>query len=236
MAFIEPTLISLSNQIPQASPFVGLEQKFPQPTFLFSLRYFRCPTAVVQLPHNCGATASQLWCNCPTAVGQRESPQKKQRKAQTKPPEGQPSTTLVRLARCVFPQKNIGIRIIRRIRVHQKTNNSAAPRLFLPRTKRITQEHQSGHPSFKLVRLARFVFQNVIGIRIIRKIRGHQKANSSAAPRYFLPRTKRITQEHQSGHPSSKLVRLARFVFPQKHRLRIIRKIRGQKTTKKAIA
>ena len=42
--------------------------------FYFFLRHFRCPTTVVQLPHSCGATASQLWCNCPTAVGQRKYP------------------------------------------------------------------------------------------------------------------------------------------------------------------
>ena len=47
--------------------------------FCFYLRDFRCPTAVVQLPHSCGATAPQLWCNCPTAVGQRQSPLKKQK-------------------------------------------------------------------------------------------------------------------------------------------------------------
>ena len=47
--------------------------------FYFFLRHFRCPTTVVQLPHSCGATASQLWCNCPTAVGQRKYPLEKQK-------------------------------------------------------------------------------------------------------------------------------------------------------------
>ena len=52
--------------------------------FYFFLRHFRCPTTVVQLPHSCGATASQLWCNCPTAVGPRESPLKKQKEGPQK--------------------------------------------------------------------------------------------------------------------------------------------------------
>ena len=34
---------------------------------------------MVQLPHSCGATAPQLWCNCPTAVGQRKYPLEKQK-------------------------------------------------------------------------------------------------------------------------------------------------------------
>ena len=50
-----------------------------QPDNCFSLLHTRCPTIVVQLPHNCGATAPQLWCNCPTPVGQRKSPLEKQK-------------------------------------------------------------------------------------------------------------------------------------------------------------
>ena len=53
---------------------------FQPPYFCFFKASTRCPTAVVQLPHNCGAVASQLWCNCPTAVGQRKYPLKKQKK------------------------------------------------------------------------------------------------------------------------------------------------------------
>ena len=55
-----------------------------QPDNCFSLLHTRCPTAVVQLPHNCGATAPQLWCNCPTAVGQRKSPLEKQKEGAKK--------------------------------------------------------------------------------------------------------------------------------------------------------
>ena len=150
MPFIEPTLISLSNQSPQASPVCRAWVEvaathifvFPCVTSVAPQLWCNCLTAMVQLPHSCGATEISL---------------EKQKKAQIKPPEGQPTTTLVRLERFVFP-KNIGIRIIRKIRVHQKTHSSAAPRYFLPRTKRITRKHQSGHPSSTLVKLARCVF------------------------------------------------------------------------------
>ena len=57
---------TLKRPISSASPF-GLLCKHE---ICFYLRDFRCPTAVVQLPHSCGATASQLWCNCPTIVVQ----------------------------------------------------------------------------------------------------------------------------------------------------------------------
>ena len=61
---------------------------FCKRAYCFYLRDFRCPTVVVQLPHSCGATAPQLWCNCPTAVGQRLLPLKKQELSLKKQDEG----------------------------------------------------------------------------------------------------------------------------------------------------
>ena len=93
MAFIEPTLISLSNQTPQAFPVcrawveVSATHIFVFPCIIFVAPqlWCNCPTIVVQLPHSCGAIALQLW-------GNGNLP-RKTKEGTKKPPEGQPTTT-----------------------------------------------------------------------------------------------------------------------------------------------
>ena len=96
-------------------------------SFRLSCRSFLFFPALFSLPHSCGATAPQLWCNCLTAVVQlphscgatgislektKESTNKATRRATLH--------HISKISKMRVSQKNIGIRIIRKIRVQKK--------------------------------------------------------------------------------------------------------------------